>query len=217
MDLLLNYKWESKKSPAGAWQWEPINLEEEKKPVDLGDPKKKARLMFTDADMAMAMDPEYRKISERFYKDPKFFEDHLLVLGLNLRTEQWEIKKIILVLGLPKRIFFGKVMFLPSKKKYNVNKVKKMIAASKLSVGDLITTAWDSARTYRVTDKRGGANGSRIRLDPMKDWEAMSQKNFQKILKVLEDIAKKTGATVADTIILAGNVGLRKSDKKSWL
>ena len=103
----------------------------------------------------------------------------------------------------------------PGKKKYNLNKVKKMIAASKLSTSDLITTAWDSARTYRRTDKRGGANGARIRLAPMKDWEANEPKKLSKILKVLESIAKKTGATVADTIILAGNVGLERAIKKA--
>ena len=102
------------------------------------------------------------------------------------------------------------------KKRYNVAKVKKMIVASKLSSSDLITTAWDSARTYRITDKRGGANGARIRLAPMKNWEANEPKKLSKILKVLEAIAKKTGATVADTIILGGNVGLEKAIKKSW-
>ena len=86
--------------------------------------------------------------------------------------------------------------------------------ASKISTGDLITTAWDSARTYRRTDKRGGANGARIRLAPMKDWEANEPKKLSKILKILENIAKKTGASVADTIILAGNVGLEKAIKK---
>jgi catalase-peroxidase len=103
----------------------------------------------------------------------------------------------------------------PAKKKYNVEKVKKMIAATNLSTSDLIATAWDSARTYRRTDKRGGANGGRIRLAPMKDWEANEPKRLSKVLKILESIAKKTGATIADTIILAGNVGLEKAIKKA--
>ena len=102
----------------------------------------------------------------------------------------------------------------PSKKKYSVDKLKKMIAASKLTTSDLITIAWDSARTYRRTDKRGGANGARIRLDPMKNWEANEPKKLLKILKVLEKISKKSGATMADTIVLAGNVGLEKAIKK---
>jgi len=103
----------------------------------------------------------------------------------------------------------------PAKKKYNVEKVKKMIAATSLSASELITTAWDSARTYRRTDKRGGANGARIRLAPMKDWDSNEPKRLSKVLRVLESIAKKTGATVADTIILAGNVGLEKAIKKA--
>merc|ERR1711991_43936 len=102
----------------------------------------------------------------------------------------------------------------PSKNKFSVEKVKKMIAASKLSNSDLITTAWDSARTYRRTDKRGGANGARIRLEPMSQWEANEPKKLSKVLKVLEGIAKKIGATIADTIVLAGNVGLEKAIKK---
>ena len=129
MDLLLNYEWESKKSPAGAWQWEPINLEEEKKPVDLGDPKKKARLMFTDADMAMAMDPEYRKISERFYKDPKFFEDSFARAWFKLTHRTMGNKDNYIGPWAPKEDLLWQGNVSPSKKKYNVNKVKKMIAS----------------------------------------------------------------------------------------
>ena len=214
LDLLLNYEWESKKSPAGAWQWEPINLEEEKKPVDLGDPKKKARLMFTDADMAMAMDPEYRKISERFYKDPKFFEDSFARAWFKLTHRTMGSKDNYIGPWAPKENLHWQGNVLPSKKKYSVNKLKKMIASSKLTVSDLITIAWDSARTYRRTDKRGGANGARIRLEPMKNWEANEPEKNSKTIKVLENIAKKAGATIADTIILAGNVGLEKAIKR---
>jgi catalase-peroxidase len=215
LDLLLNYQWESKKSPAGAWQWEPINLEENKKPVDLGDPKKKARLMFTDADMAMAMDPEYRKISEKFYKDPKFFEDSFARAWFKLTHRTMGNKKNYIGPWAPKEDLLWQGNVPSAKNKYSVEKVKKMIAASSLSVSDLVTTAWDSARTYRRTDKRGGANGARIRLAPMKDWEANEPKRLSKVLKVLENIAKKTKSTVADVIILAGNVGLEKAIKKA--
>ena len=214
LDLLLNYEWESKKSPAGAWQWEPINLEEEKKPVDLGDPTKKARLMFTDADMAMAMDPEYRKISEKFYKDPKFFEDSFARAWFKLTHRTMGNKDNYIGPWAPKEDLLWQGNVKPSKKKYSVEKVKKMILASKLSNNDLIITAWDSARTYRRTDKRGGANGARIRLEPMRNWEANEPKKLSKVLKVLGNIAKKTGASIADTIILAGNVGLEKAIKK---
>ena len=215
LDLLLNYEWESKKSPAGAWQWEPINLEEEKKPVDLGDPTKKARLMFTDADMAMAMDPEYRKISERFYKDPKFFEDSFARAWFKLTHRTMGSNRNYIGPWAPKEDLLWQGNVHSPKKKFNVDKVKKMISATKLSIRDLITTAWDSARTYRRTDKRGGANGARIRLAPMKDWEANEPKRLSKVLTILENIAKKTGASVADTIILAGNVGLEKAIKKA--
>ena len=115
----------------------------------------------------------------------------------------------------PKEDLLWQGNVLPLKKKYSIDKVKKkMVAASKLTISDLITTAWDSARTYRRTDKRGGANGARIRLEPMKNWEANEPKKLSKVLKVLENIAKKTGASISDTIILAGNVGLEKAIKK---
>ena len=215
LDLLLNYEWESKKSPAGAWQWEPIDLEDEKKPVDLADPTKKARLMFTDADMAMAMDPEYRKISEKFYKDPKFFEDSFARAWFKLTHRTMGNKQNYIGPWAPKEDLLWQGNVSSTKKKYSVEKVKKMIAASGLSGSDLVTTAWDSARTYRRTDKRGGANGARIRLTPMKNWKGNEPKKLSKVLKVLEKIAKKTGSSVADTIILGGNVGLEKAIKKA--
>ena len=215
LDLLLNYKWESKKSPAGAWQWEPIGLEEEKKPVDLVDPTKKARLMFTDADMAMVIDPEYKKISEQFYKDPKFFEDSFARAWFKLTHRTMGNRDNYIGPWAPKENLVWQNNVPAPKKKYNLEKVKKMIAATSLSVSDLVVVAWDSARTYRRTDKRGGANGARIRFAPMKNWQANEPQRLEKTLKVLEGIAKKTGATIADTIVLAGTVGLEKAIKKA--
>ena len=171
--------------------------------------------MFTDADMAMAMDPEYRKISERFYADPKFFEDSFARAWFKLTHRTMGNKGNYIGPWAPKEDLLWQGNVPSPKKKYNVNKVKKMISATSLSTGDLITIAWDSARTYRRTDKRGGANGARIRLAPMKDWEANEPKKLSKVLKILENIANKTGATIADTIILAGNVGLEKAIKKA--
>jgi catalase-peroxidase len=171
--------------------------------------------MFTDADMAMAMDPEYRKISEKFYKDPKFFEDSFARAWFKLTHRTMGNKKNYIGPWAPKEDLLWQGNVPSAKNKYSVEKVKKMIAASSLSVSDLVTTAWDSARTYRRTDKRGGANGARIRLAPMKDWEANEPKRLSKVLKVLENIAKKTKSTVADVIILAGNVGLEKAIKKA--
>ena len=171
--------------------------------------------MFTDADMAMAMDPEYRKISERFYKDQSIFEDSFARAWFKLTHRTMGNKDNYIGPWAPKEDLHWQGNVKPPKKKYNVDKLKKMISASKLTISDLVTIAWDSARTYRRTDKRGGANGARIRLEPMKNWDANEPQKLSKTLKVIEKIAKKVGATVADTIVLAGNVGLEKAIKKA--
>ena len=215
LDLLLNYDWELKKSPAGAHQWEPINLPENKKPVNLGNPNIRHNPIMTDADMAMKMDPEYRKISERFYKEPKYLEEQFTKAWFKLTHRDLGSKKNYIGPWVPKEELIWQDPVPTSKKKYSAEKVKKLIAASKISTGDLIATAWDSARTFRRTDNRGGANGGRIRLAPQKDWKGNEPTRLGKVLKILEGIAKKTGASVADTIILAGNVGLEKAIKKA--
>ena len=215
LDLLLNYDWELKKSPAGAHQWEPINLPENKKPVNLGNPNIRHNPIMTDADMAMKMDPEYRKISERFYKEPKYLEEQFTKAWFKLTHRDLGSKKNYIGPWVPKEELIWQDPVPAAKKKYSAEKVKKLIAASKISTGDLIATAWDSARTFRRTDNRGGANGGRIRLAPQKDWKGNEPARLGKVLKVLEGIAKKTGASVADTIILAGNVGLEKAIKKA--
>jgi catalase-peroxidase len=215
LDLLLNYDWELKKSPAGAHQWEPINLPENKKPVNLGNPNIRHNPIMTDADMAMKMDPEYRKISERFYKEPKYLEEQFTKAWFKLTHRDLGSKKNYIGPWIPKEELIWQDPVPAAKKKYNTEKVKKLIAASKISTGDLIATAWDSARTFRRTDNRGGANGGRIRLAPQKDWKGNEPTRLGKVLKVLEGIAKKTGASVADTVILAGNVGLEKAIKKA--
>ena len=215
LDLLLNYEWELKKSPAGAHQWEPINLPENKKPVNLGNPNIRHNPIMTDADMAMKMDPEYRKISERFYKEPKYLEEQFTKAWFKLTHRDLGSKKNYIGPWVPKEELIWQDPVPTAKKKYSAEKVKKLIAASKISTGDLIATAWDSARTFRRTDNRGGANGGRIRLAPQKNWKGNEPTRLGKVLKVLESIAKKTGASVADTIILAGNVGLEKAIKKA--
>ena len=215
LDLLLNYDWELKKSPAGAHQWEPINLPENKKPVNLGNPNIRHNPIMTDADMAMKMDPEYRKISERFYKEPKYLEEQFTKAWFKLTHRDLGSKKNYIGPWVPKEELIWQDPVPAAKKKYSAEKVKKLIGASKISTGDLIATAWDSARTFRRTDNRGGANGGRIRLAPQKDWKGNEPARLGKVLKVLEGIAKKTGASVADTIILAGNVGLEKAIKKA--
>ncbi len=214
LDLLLNYDWELKKSPAGAWQWEPKNLEEKKKPRDLADPKKRHNPIMTDADMAMKMDPSYKRISEKFYKNPKALDDAFARAWFKLTHRDLGSRANYIGPWAPKEDLIWQDPVPAAKKKFNVEKVKKMIAATKLSSSDLIATAWDSARTYRRTDKRGGANGARIRLAPQIDWEGNEPTRLKKVLKALEGVAKKSGATVADTIVLAGVVGLEQAIKK---
>jgi len=170
---------------------------------------------MTDADMAMKMDPEYRKITEKFYKNPKYLDEQFSKAWFKLTHRDLGSKDNYIGPWVPKETLIWQDPVPAHKKKYNVEKVKKLIAATSLSVGELVATAWDSARTYRRTDKRGGANGARIRLAPQKNWEANEPARLKKVLKVLEGIAKKSGASIADTIVLGGVVGLEKAIKKA--
>ena len=213
--LLLTYDWKLKKSPAGAFQYEPVNIKEEDKPVDLKNPKIRHNPIMTDADMAMKMDPKYRKISERFYKDPKYLAETFGKAWFKLTHRDLGAKTNYIGPDIPKDELIWQDPVPKAKKKYSVEQVKKKIAASNLTVQELVSTAWDSARTYRRTDKRGGANGARIRLAPQSNWKGNEPARLKKVLKTLEGIAKKSGASVADTIILAGNVGIEKAIKKA--
>ncbi|HQR86311.1 MAG: catalase/peroxidase HPI [Burkholderiales bacterium 35-55-47] len=209
--LLFTYDWELKKSPAGAWQWEPINIKEEDKPVDVEDPSIRYNPIMTDADMAMIKDPAYRKISERFYKDPDYFTQVFARAWFKLTHRDMGPKVRYIGPEVPQEDLIWQDPIPAGKSNYDVAAVKAKIAASGLSVSDMISTAWDSARTYRGSDMRGGANGARIRLAPQKDWEGNEPARLGKVLQVLEGIAKDSGASVADVIVLAGNVGLEKS------
>ena len=211
--LLLSYEWELKKSPAGAWQWEPINIKEEDKPVDVEDPSIRLNPMMTDADMAMKMDPEYRKISERFYKDPAYFTEVFARAWFKLTHRDLGPKVRYIGPEVPKEDLIWQDPVPAGNKSYDVKAVKAKIAASGLSVSEMVATAWDSARTFRGSDRRGGANGARIRLAPQKDWEGNEPKRLAKVLGVLEGIAKDTGASIADVIVLAGNVGIEQAAK----
>jgi catalase-peroxidase len=210
-ELLLNYEWELKKSPAGAWQWEPINIKEQDKPVDVEDPSIRLNPIMTDADMAMKMDPEYRKISERFYKDPAYFSEVFARAWFKLTHRDMGPKACYIGPEVPKEDLIWQDPVPAGNKTYDVQAVKAKIAASGLSVSDMVATAWDSARTFRGSDKRGGANGARIRLAPQKDWEGNEPKRLAKVLSVLEKIAKDTGASIADVIVLAGNLGVEQA------
>ena len=211
--LLLNYDWELKKSPAGAWQWEPVNIKEEDKPVDAEDPSKRQNPIMTDADMAMKMDPAYRKISERFYKDPAYFSETFARAWFKLTHRDMGPKARYIGPEVPAEDLPWQDPVPSGRKDYDVAAVKSKIAASGLSIAEMVSTAWDSARTYRGSDMRGGANGARIRLAPQKDWEGNEPARLAKVLGVLEGIAKDSGASVADVIVLAGNVGVEQAAK----
>jgi len=211
--LLLNYDWESKKSPAGAWQWEPINIKEEDKPVDVEDPSIRLNPIMTDADMAMKMDPEYRKISERFYHDPEYFADVFARAWFKLTHRDMGPKTRYIGPDVPQEDLIWQDPIPAGNSDYDVQSVKEKITNSGLSICEMVSTAWDSARTFRGSDKRGGANGARIRLTPQKDWEGNEPERLAKVLTVLEGIAADTGASVADVIVLAGNVGVEQAIK----
>jgi catalase-peroxidase len=211
--LLLGYEWELKKSPAGAWQWEPINIKEEDKPVDVEDLSTRYNPIMTDADMAMKVDPEYRKISEKFAKDQDYFSEVFARAWFKLTHRDMGPKACYIGPDVPKEELIWQDPVPAGNTGYDVKAVKDKIAASGLSVSDMVSTAWDSARTFRGSDKRGGANGARIRLAPQKDWEGNEPARLAKVLKVLEGIAADTGASVADVIVLAGNVGVEQAAK----
>jgi catalase-peroxidase len=211
--LLLNYEWELKKSPAGAWQWEPIDIKEEDKPADVEDPSIRYNPIMTDADMAMKMDPAYRKISERFYKDPEAFSDAFARAWFKLTHRDMGPKVRYIGPDVPQEDLIWQDPVPAGNTSYDVEAVKAKIAATGLSISDMVATAWDSARTFRGSDNRGGANGARIRLAPQKDWEGNEPERLAKVLAVLEPIAAETGASVADVIVLAGNVGVEQAAK----
>ena len=211
--LLFTYEWELKKSPAGAWQWEPINIKEEDKPVDVENPNIRHNPIMTDADMAMKVDPEYRKISERFYKDPEYFSDVFARAWFKLTHRDMGPKVRYFGPDVPSEDLIWQDPVTVGNKKFDVAAAKSKIAASSLSVGDLVSTAWDSARTFRGSDLRGGANGARIRLAPQKDWAGNEPARLAKVLVTLQAIANEVGASVADIIVLAGNVGVEQAAK----
>ncbi|MBS3785576.1 MAG: catalase/peroxidase HPI [Gammaproteobacteria bacterium] len=211
--LLLNYEWELKKSPAGAWQWEPIDIKEEDKPVDVEDPSIRLNPIMTDADMAMKMDPEYRKISERFYNDPEYFSEVFARAWFKLTHRDMGPKVRYIGPEVPAEDLIWQDPVPAGNRDYDVAAVKSKIAATDLTISELVCTAWDSARTFRGSDMRGGANGARIRLAPQKDWEGNEPARLAKVLSVLEPIAAESGASIADVIVLGGNVGIEKAAK----
>ena len=211
--LLLNYDWALTKSPAGAWQWEPVNIREEDKPVDVEDPSIRHNPIMTDADMAMKMDPEYRKISERFYKDPAYFSEVFARAWFKLTHRDMGPKARYIGPDVPQEDLLWQDPVPAGRTDYDVAAAKAAIAASGLPVSELVATAWDSARSFRGSDMRGGANGARIRLAPQKDWEGNEPARLARVLAVYEKIAADTGASVADVIVLGGNLGVEQAAK----
>ena len=212
-DMLLNHDWKSVKSPAGAWQWEPVDIKEEDMPVDAEDPSKRVMPMMTDADMAMKMDPEYRKITERFAKDPEYFSETFARAWFKLTHRDMGPKARYIGPDVPGEDLIWQDPVPAGNSDYDVDGVRAKILASGLTISDMVTTAWDSARTFRGSDKRGGANGARIRLAPQKDWVGNEPDRLARVLAVYEGIAADTGASVADVIVLGGNAGIQQAAK----
>lgn len=213
LKLLFGYEWELKKSPAGAWQYEPINIKEEDKPADASDPSVRHNPIMTDADMAMKMDPIYREISLKFMNDFDYFSKTFARAWFKLTHRDMGPKARYLGPEVPNEDLIWQDPVPAGSTSYDVKALKAKIAASGLSIADMVSTAWDSARTFRGSDMRGGANGARIRLSPQKDWEGNEPARLQKVLSVLEPLAKAAGASLADTIVLAGNVGIEQAAK----
>ncbi len=212
-DLLFGYDWWLKKSPAGAWQWEPIGISEEDMPVDASDPTARRMPIMTDADMAMRFDPKYKAICEKFIADPEYFQDTFARAWFKLTHRDMGPKARYVGPDVPAEDLVWQDPVPAGPRGYDVEAVKAKIAASGLEPAEMIATAWDSARTYRGSDMRGGANGARIRLAPQKDWEGNEPERLARVLSVLEPIAAESGASIADVIVLAGNVGVEQAIK----
>lgn len=217
-DMLLNHEWQLTKSPAGAWQYEPVNIKEEDKPVDVEDPAIRCMPMMTDADMALKVDPEYRKISERFQQDPAYFDDVFARAWFKLTHRDLGPKSRYLGPDVPAEdlIWQDPVPTVDYRlSDTDIADIKAKILASGLGIGELVATAWDSARTFRGSDYRGGANGARIRLAPQKDWEGNEPKRLQNVLRVLENIQAGLAKNVsmADLIVLGGTAAVEKAAK----
>ena len=209
-DMLFKYEdtWELTKSPAGAHQWTPSNQEEVDMAPDAEDASIKVPTMMTTADMAMIRDPEYRKISKHFHENPEAFADAFSKAWFKLLHRDMGPKVRYLGPDVPDEDFIWQDPVPAGSTSYDVGALKNAIMTCGLSIAEMVETAWASASTFRGSDKRGGANGARIRLAPQKDWEGNKPAQLSKVLSTLEPLAAAHGASIADTIVLAGNVGI---------
>lgn len=216
-EMLFNHEWELVKSPAGAWQWEPKSIKEEDKPVDVEDSSIRHNPMMTDADMAMKMDPIYREISLKFKNDFEAFSDAFARAWFKLTHRDMGPRSRYFGPDVPQEDLIWQDPIPEGNKNYDINAVKQRIAQSGLSISEMVTTAWDSARTFRGSDLRGGANGARIRLAPQKDWAGNEPERLSKVLSILEPIAHEFNISIADTIVLAGNLGVEQAAKNAGI
>ncbi len=218
--ILLNHTWQLTKSPAGANQWEPVDIKEEDKPVDAYNSDVRRNPIMTDADMALKMDPEYRKIAQRFYEDPAHFEDVFARAWFKLTHRDLGPKSRYLGADSPTEdlIWQDPIPQVDyTLTDAEVDEIKSKILNSGLSSVELINTAWDSARTYRGSDYRGGANGGRIRLSPQKDWEGNEPARLEKVLNALTEIQSGLNkkVSIADLIVLGGSAAIEEAAKKA--
>ena len=213
-DILFGYEWELVKSPAGAYQWHPINPKDEDMAPDAHDSSKKVTTMMTTADMAMREDPEYRKVSKRFHENPDQFADAFARAWFKLLHRDMGPKSRYLGPEVPEEDLIWQDPIPQGNKSFDIEAAKEKIANSGLSISEMVETAWASASTFRGTDMRGGANGARIRLAPQKDWVANKPDQLSKVLSKYQEISNDTNASIADIIVLGGNVGIEKATGK---
>ena len=212
-DMLFNHDWELRKSPAGAWQWEPVEIDENKKPIDANNPNIRQNPIMTDADMAMKEDSIYREISLKFKDDQEYFSETFARAWFKLTHRDMGSKSRYIGPNYPSEELIWQDPIPVGNKDYDIGKVKNTIRESGLSISDRITIAWDSARTFRGSDLRGGANGSRIRLAPQNNWQGNEPSRLLETISVLEPIASKYGISLADTIVIAGNTAVEEAAK----
>ena len=217
-DLLFKYDWQLTKSPAGAWQYEPVNIAEEDKPLDAHNPNVRRNPMMTDADMALKVDPEYRKISEKFHQDPAYFQEVFARAWFKLTHRDLGPKSRYLGADVPAEDLIWQdpiptVDYTLSDAE--IEDLKTRLLNSGLTRTELINTAWDSARTFRGSDFRGGANGARIRLEPMKNWEGNEPARLEKVLNKLTEIQSTLDkkVSIADLIVLGGSAAVEQAAK----
>ena len=210
-EMLFNHEWELQKSPAGAWQWEPVDILEENMPIDAVNSSVRKNPIMTDADMAMKMDPIYREICLKFKDDQEYFSDTFARAWFKLTHRDMGPKTRYIGPNFPGEDLIWQDPVPSGNKDYDENDVRAKISSSGLSISDRVSVAWDSAKTFRTSDLRGGANGARISLSPQKDWEANEPDRLSKTLSVLKTIALDTGASLADTIVIAGNQAVEEA------